>query len=250
MHRAPLVEVFASIQGEGAYVGQPQTFLRLAGCPFRCRYCDSEPTWEAEEYWRLALPDGDRRERNPVTVTQAIEAIEEVERAAGLTPQTVSVTGGEPLVHAEFLEELCPALRAQGRRVHLETAGVHFSALEPLLAHLDHVSADLKLDSTMETGSFGEAHRRFYELCADRAADWCVKCVLTPRVSPAELDTALATLQALAPGVALFLQPVTPMRLEQEGMTAAALAALTELARRRFPGVRMIPQTHRALGLR
>ena len=35
----PVMEVFASIQGEGAYVGEPQVFVRLRGCPLRCAYC-------------------------------------------------------------------------------------------------------------------------------------------------------------------------------------------------------------------
>jgi len=43
--RAPLIEVFSSIQGEGRYVGQPQVFLRLAGCPLRCRWCDTPRSW-------------------------------------------------------------------------------------------------------------------------------------------------------------------------------------------------------------
>jgi hypothetical protein len=38
--RAPLLEVFASIQGVGRYTGEAQVFLRLAGCPLRCRYCE------------------------------------------------------------------------------------------------------------------------------------------------------------------------------------------------------------------
>ena len=43
---APVMEVFCSIQGEGLWVGQPQTFLRLRGCPLRCRYCDTPGSWE------------------------------------------------------------------------------------------------------------------------------------------------------------------------------------------------------------
>src|SRR5262249_30731890 len=50
--RAPVMEVFASIQGEGAFVGEPQVFLRLRGCPVRCRWCDTPASWR--------VADGDR----------------------------------------------------------------------------------------------------------------------------------------------------------------------------------------------
>ena len=42
---APLLEVFASVQGEGAYVGEPQVLVRLRGCPLRCRWCDTPGSW-------------------------------------------------------------------------------------------------------------------------------------------------------------------------------------------------------------
>jgi len=35
-------EIFYSIQGEGPNAGKPAVFLRLAGCNFKCKWCDTK----------------------------------------------------------------------------------------------------------------------------------------------------------------------------------------------------------------
>jgi len=37
-----VVEIFRSIQGEGANAGMDATFIRLAGCNMKCSYCDTD----------------------------------------------------------------------------------------------------------------------------------------------------------------------------------------------------------------
>ncbi len=246
MHSAPLVEVFSSIQGEGAFVGEPQSFVRLAVCPLRCRYCDSESTWHETAEWTSHEPAGARRHRNPATVDDVEEALRLVEGSE--PPRTVSLTGGEPLVHGAFLETLAPRLRARGRRVHLETAGVHVAALVPLLPHLDHVSADWKLTSTLETGAFQEAHGRFLSACVAAGVDTAVKCVVTPSVSDEEIDVAARLVASIDSDLLFLLQPVTPMRLEPVSVDAARLDALLLAVRRHLRRVRLVPQVHRLLG--
>src|SRR5690606_9231367 len=40
--RIKITEIFLSIQGEADSVGWPTVFVRLTGCPLRCRYCDTQ----------------------------------------------------------------------------------------------------------------------------------------------------------------------------------------------------------------
>lgn len=245
--RAPLVEVFASIQGEGAFAGDAQSFVRFAGCPLRCKYCDSEHTWFAADRWRIAGIHGSRECNNPAGIPEILSALREVETDG--IPRAVSLTGGEPLVHADFIQKLAPVLRSEGRRVHLETAAVHARELEKVILQLDHVSADLKLASTMESGEFLDSHRRFLQICADAGVDTCVKCVITPAVTDREFEAALELVASLQRDWLFVVQPATPMRSERTAVAPARLDALFSAARRRLPRARVLPQVHRALGI-
>ena len=94
-------EIFHSLQGEADAVGYPTVFVRLTGCPLRCRYCDTEYAFHAGDWMDL-------------------EAI--VERVFGYRTQHVCVTGGEPLAQPNCLklpERLCD----RGFQVSLETSG-------------------------------------------------------------------------------------------------------------------------------
>jgi organic radical activating enzyme len=242
---APLVEIFASIQGEGAFAGEPQSFVRLAGCPLRCLYCDSESTWFAQSHYRVVTPDGDRMHANPATRDGVLRGV--IAAESGGAPRTISITGGEPLMHGAFIGHLAPHWRSEGRRVHLETAGVHAGELERLVGCIDHVSADYKCASTMETGDFYNSHREFYRVCGRAGLDVCIKCVVTAEVSGDEVARAASLVAQTCPGALFVLQPVTPLRRISETASHARVDALVEVARRHVPRVRVIPQMHRAM---
>ncbi|MEM9800788.1 MAG: 7-carboxy-7-deazaguanine synthase QueE, partial [Planctomycetota bacterium] len=92
---APVMEVFASFQGEGLYVGQPQVFLRLAGCPMRCRWCDTPGSWDVRPDARARIdaiegPAAEERVASPFQAALWVASVEPGE------PRTVSITGGEP----------------------------------------------------------------------------------------------------------------------------------------------------------
>ena len=111
--RLRISEMFVSLQGEAAQVGWPTAFVRLTGCPLRCRWCDSEYAFEGGE--ALMLPT----------------VLDWVGRAA---VRHVCVTGGEPLAQPgclPLMEALCDA----GFAVSLETSGaMEVAGVDPRVA--------------------------------------------------------------------------------------------------------------------
>ena len=120
-------EIFHSIQGESSHAGLPCSFVRLAGCPLRCRWCDTV----------YARDTGDYMARDWI-----------VSQLDSLGAELVEVTGGEPLaqpaVH-KLLTELCDT----GRTVLLETSGAFdIGPVDPRV----HVIMDLKCPSSGMSG--------------------------------------------------------------------------------------------------
>src|SRR5437867_12078818 len=95
-------ELFVSFQGEGLHAGRRQLFVRLGGCPLRCRYCDTPDSLVPAAACRVLGPDGEERRTNPFSPL-ALDAT--VAALAGLAPplHAIAVTGGEPLAQAGFL---------------------------------------------------------------------------------------------------------------------------------------------------
>jgi 7-carboxy-7-deazaguanine synthase len=99
--RLRITEIFHSLQGEADTVGLPTVFVRLTGCPLRCRYCDTAYAFHGGEWRSLA------------------RILDEV---SAFGTRYVCVTGGEPLAQRQcltLLTRLCDA----GYRVSLETSG-------------------------------------------------------------------------------------------------------------------------------
>jgi 4Fe-4S single cluster domain len=53
----PIVEMFHSIQGEGAWAGTNAFFIRLAGCDVGCSWCDTKQSWNAKQHPLRAIED-------------------------------------------------------------------------------------------------------------------------------------------------------------------------------------------------
>ena len=99
-------ELFYSLQGEGSLAGVPSIFIRLAGCPLRCTWCDTKYAWDASEGQEM-------------TSEKVLEAIRDY------PTRYVVLTGGEPMAH-EGVADLADAIRQKGDHLTIETAGIHY----------------------------------------------------------------------------------------------------------------------------
>jgi organic radical activating enzyme len=247
-----LVEVFSSIQGEGVLVGHRQVFVRTYGCNLRCTYCDSPDTLKESgtpPECRVEDRPGAwtfRRVPNPVAA-QDLTAI--VQGYLAEPHHSLSVTGGEPLLHARFLEHWLPDVRALGLKVFLETNGLLPDHLRRILPLIDYVSMDFKAPTA--TGVAPETtwrlHRAFLEVA--RATQVYGKLVVTPHTTDAEVDAAVNALTDVDRHIPLILQPVTPFGTEKEPVSPARMIALHARAAHRLAEVRVIPQTHKMMHL-
>lgn len=149
--RYPVSEIFTSIQGEGVYAGQVQTFIRLAGCSVgkKISFDEKEQVWQKNQpsfghkpdnkilaiqsytevctLWddRTFLCDTDFQTKEVLTAGEIIERIPK-------NIHHVCLTGGEPLMH-----DLSPLFDVFWysneviEKVHIETSGtIHINKIK------------------------------------------------------------------------------------------------------------------------
>ncbi|MCE5186972.1 MAG: 7-carboxy-7-deazaguanine synthase QueE [Planctomycetaceae bacterium] len=97
-------ELFYSLQGEGSLAGVPSVFIRLAGCPLRCKWCDTKYAWDFAAGTEMS-PD------------QLMQQIKDH------PTRYVVLTGGEPLLSADLAPLTC-LLHQHGCHVTVETSGI------------------------------------------------------------------------------------------------------------------------------
>lgn len=87
-----VIEIFASIDGEGSRQGLLTTFLRLHDCNIRCSYCDTTYSYGIDSVF------------TEMTVAEVADVIE------SLGNHRITITGGEPLLQEAAVVELIDEL--------------------------------------------------------------------------------------------------------------------------------------------
>jgi 7-carboxy-7-deazaguanine synthase len=169
-----VTETFVSLQGETSRVGLPTLFIRLSGCPLRCRWCDTPYSFSGGDTTTLA----------------ALLA-----RAAESGVRTVCVTGGEPLAQKNCLP-LLAALCDAGYSVSLETSGaLDIASVDPRVARIVDIKAP---------GS-GEVDKNRWENLPALTAHDEVKFVLADRT---DYDWAVGVLREQRIACPVLFSPV------------------------------------------
>ncbi len=247
---AYVVEIFSSIQGEGLTCGERQVFIRFAGCNLRCAYCDTSYAREKPLHCLVeggaSDPECRIEEPNPVSVERLVEIVRTLNVPEGVH-HSMSLTGGEPLLHSDFLREFLPANRVNRIRSQLETNGTLPDRLEQIIDLVDFISMDIKVRSSAGEEPEWEANRRFLRIA--RRKPVCVKVVVSASTTPEEITEIASTIASVNPGIPLIIQPVTPNE-EVHACPGPSLISLHEAAHKILHTVRVIPQTHKILGLR
>ncbi|MFT4551667.1 MAG: 7-carboxy-7-deazaguanine synthase [Chlamydiales bacterium] len=114
-----ITEVFTSVQGETSFTGLPTTFIRLALCNLRCRWCDTSYSFSRGKEFTL-------------------DALLENVKSDGV--RHICITGGEPLLQKNVYP-LMTTLCDLGYVVSIETGGgMSTEAIDPRV----HTILDIK----------------------------------------------------------------------------------------------------------
>jgi organic radical activating enzyme len=242
-----IAEVFVAIQGEGILVGERQLFIRLAGCPFRCNYCDTPNAMVPTDFCLVETSPTSRKFRkqpNPVS-PESLAAIATSFITADPAIRAIALTGGEPLWQVEYLKAVLPLLRIPGRRIFLETAGAHVAELQEILPFIDVVSMDVKLPSTTGMKPLWAEHQQFLKVALVKQV--IVKVVVTRKTMPDELKQVRDMVAQVDRTVPVVLQPATPQWKVKQPATSEQLLLWQALLSEKLEQVRIIPQCHRML---
>ncbi len=223
---AKIKEIFESIQGEGPVVGYKQLFIRFCGCNLHCKYCDTDfNTEKSISYTPQELKDKICMEYN----TEKIHSI--------------SLTGGEPLLHTEFLKEFLPLIKKDTNiKIYLETNATLTDKLPEIKDNIDIISADIKLSSSSGKDTFKE-HKEFINQC--KGKETFAKIVFDENITNKEIDEC--TEIGKENDIELILQP--KMNGKHLSITSETCTNIMNKFLNRYKKVRLIPQTHKFLDI-
>jgi len=118
------IETLGLVDGPGI-----RCVIFLNGCKLRCKYCHNPEMWTMKE-----------------ENMTSDEVVDKVFRSKPYFKNNGGVTfsGGDPLLHTDFLIDVCKKLKEHDIHIALDTAGVGPSKYKELLPYIDLILFDVK----------------------------------------------------------------------------------------------------------
>lgn len=242
-NKAKIKEIFASIQGEGLYIGTKQLFIRFCACNLRCNYCDTS-----------FMPEhiNDKDSFMEFTPDELVEYISE--KYDMNTINFISLTGGEPLIWNEFLAEFMPKIHA---KYYLETNATITENIDKILPYTEVIAADIKLPSCSGIKNSFELHDKFFRKvkhskidCAintqfDCEAKMFAKIIFDQNITEEEIQNCVHLCKTY--NLELILQP--KMNGNILSVDSEFMLKIFNKFMKSYKKIRLIPQVHKFLDI-
>ena len=234
MHKlkAAICDIFSSVQGEGIFLGARQIFVRFNDCNLNCSYCDEPREPKSREY----------------TADELFGQVKFLELSKG-PHHSVSLTGGEPLLYADFLKVFLGLLKKEKIKSYLETNGTLPQELSKVIDLVDIVAMDIKLPSSTGQAEFWKQHLEFARIAASKKL--FIKAVITDRTTREDVEMAVDIVKKVKANAPLVLQPASPAAEGARTIDNEKLMKLMEIGlKKQLENIRVIPQMHKMLGIK
>lgn len=169
------IETFGSVDGPGV-----RFIIFLTGCPLRCQFCHNPDTWDGSKFEEQSAED---------LFKKALRYKSYWKKGGGIT-----VSGGEPLLHLDFLLDLFTRCREAGVSTCIDTSGAPFTREDPyyskwkavmevtdlLLVDIKHIDPEEHIKLTGKP--LDNIQEMFRELSDMKKPIW-IRHVLVPGIS-------------------------------------------------------------------
>lgn len=227
---APVNEVFFSYQGEGIYAGEPQIFVRFSGCNLRCDYCDTSKALTANS-------DENTKNFTPQALSEYIFDVYEKNKKMffGFKP-SLSFTGGEPLLYADFIKELVTKYLKNKFSIYMETNGSLPEEIKKIYKYCNVVAMDIKFKSACKKDLFN-IHKEFLKICKNKVF---IKTVITKDTKKEEFVKAVNVVSGISKKIKFVIQPSG-----FEDVINKKVFEFYSMAAAKLDDVRILPQLHK-----
>ena len=231
-----LFEIFTSVEGEGILYGTKTLFVRLAGCPFTCFYCDTKES--------LPLDSG-----TEYSIEDANKLID-----SNLKKQTykVNFTGGDPLIQHEAVALLAKHIQEKKIPTYLESSCFDVDRFDHVLPFFDIVKIEFKtkdsdfVDAKHYDKFIGHTMKCLQSSVKSKKTTY-IKVVVSSKTQPNEFTKLVKEIFDIVSKDDLdgfIIQPTY-------GISEPSLDLLLELYDLVYPyfiDVKVVPQLHKFIG--